>query len=193
MALEDRVYEMEKHSINLKPITSNGRILDIGGGGEGIIGQLMGNNVISIDISAEELMEAPEGPLKIIMAAEELRFLSNSFNTVTAFFALMYIKKEMHRKVLEEIYRVLKLDGELLIWDVTIPAFDGGSRDIFLIPLEVVLPEKVLSTSYGVKWLEKDQCIDYYIRLAEMVGFKVIAYEVNGGTYFVKLKKLTEI
>ena len=39
-----------------------GSVLDIGGGGEGIIGRLYGKNVTAIDIRQEELDEAPEGP-----------------------------------------------------------------------------------------------------------------------------------
>ena len=36
-----------------------GSILDIGGGGEAVIGQIYGDNVLAIDISQEELDEAP--------------------------------------------------------------------------------------------------------------------------------------
>lgn len=38
------------------------RILDIGGGGEGIIGMRYSNRVISIDTRKDELEEAPTGP-----------------------------------------------------------------------------------------------------------------------------------
>lgn len=37
----------------------NGSILDIGGGGEGVIGQLYGQQVVAIDKLQEELDEAP--------------------------------------------------------------------------------------------------------------------------------------
>lgn len=46
-----------------------GSVLDIGGGGEGIIGRLYGKNVTAIDIRQEELDEAPEGPTKLCMDA----------------------------------------------------------------------------------------------------------------------------
>lgn|GEM_PF-1587750 len=40
------------------------RILDLGGGGEGVIGQLRGRQVTAVDIRQEELDEAPAGPTK---------------------------------------------------------------------------------------------------------------------------------
>jgi hypothetical protein len=66
----------------------NGFILDIGGGGEGVIGQLKGKDVVAIDFKEEELLEAADGPLKIIMDAKDLKFLDESFPTVTAFFCI---------------------------------------------------------------------------------------------------------
>ncbi len=189
MELQDRLYKIEIQRVTLNPIKAYGMILDVGGGGEGIIGQLMGNSVVSIDSNAEELMESPGGPLKIIMAAEELKFLNNTFDTVTSFFTMMYIDKGKHRKVFNEIYRVLKPEGELLIWDAAIPEFGGGNKDIFLVPLEVELPEKMIATSYGVKWKDKYQNIDYYISLAEEAGFKAIECEKNDKIFFIKMRK----
>jgi len=45
--------------------------LDIGGGGEGVIGQMKGKQVIAIDPNRRELEEAADGPLKIVMDARE--------------------------------------------------------------------------------------------------------------------------
>ena len=50
----------------------NGRILDIGGGGEGIIGRVYTGQVTAIDNRAEELEEAPDGPCKLVMDAAQL-------------------------------------------------------------------------------------------------------------------------
>jgi len=47
----------------------------------------MGEKVIAIDFKKEELLETADGPLKIIMDARELKFLDESFQTVTAFFS----------------------------------------------------------------------------------------------------------
>ncbi|TFF89622.1 MAG: methyltransferase domain-containing protein, partial [Promethearchaeota archaeon] len=73
-------------NLDLVKIDLNGRILDIGGGGEGVIGQLKGAQVVAIDLRADELMEAADGDyLKVIMDAKQLKFLDDYFDTITAF------------------------------------------------------------------------------------------------------------
>lgn len=47
----------------------NGSILDVGGGGEGVIGRLYGQSVTAIDNCREELDEAPCGCRKLVMDA----------------------------------------------------------------------------------------------------------------------------
>lgn len=41
-------------------------ILDLGGGGEGVIGLIYGGQVTAIDNRQEELDEAPKGPVKLV-------------------------------------------------------------------------------------------------------------------------------
>lgn len=93
MNQEDRMYTVNNQKVVLERDIKGHRILDIGGGGEGIIGLLYGSKVVAIDQRKKELEEAPEGPLKIVMDARELNFLDNSFDAVTSFFTLMYVKK----------------------------------------------------------------------------------------------------
>jgi hypothetical protein len=40
---EDRIFFVEKQQVVVNDFEASGRILDIGGGGEGIIGQMKGN------------------------------------------------------------------------------------------------------------------------------------------------------
>ena len=61
----------------------NGKILDIGGGGEGVIGRLYTNQVVAIDIRQDELDEAPTGFENIMMDATQLDFKYNSFDHIT--------------------------------------------------------------------------------------------------------------
>lgn len=173
--------------INLTDVKLNGKILDIGGGGEGIIGQLKDDFVIAIDPRREELEEAKEGPLKIIMDAKELKFLDNTFDTVTSFFTLMYIPNIDHQKVLEEIYRVLKQDGEFVIWD-TVISKENNTIDFYSIFLEIQLPNKIVLTGYGVR--KKEQNMNYFIEIAEKVGFKVVnTHELNEIAFNIRLRK----
>ena len=131
MNQQERYYTLETQNIDLDDLTVQGKILDIGGGGEGIIGQVLGDKVVAIDKSKEELEEAPEGPLKVVMDAKELKFMSDSFNSVTSFFTMMYIEKKHQRKVFEEIYRVLISEGKFKLWDTKIEKFKGGKKIYF--------------------------------------------------------------
>lgn len=64
-----KLFEQTKYlgaiGVDLSQLSLTGKILDIGGGGEGFIGQIMGEEVIAIDPQKEELVEAPNGPIKI--------------------------------------------------------------------------------------------------------------------------------
>ncbi len=109
---EDRLYFFKREEVVLEDLTAEGLILDIGSGGQGVIGRLKGEQVIAIDPNKLELQGAADGPLKIIMDATDLKFLDESFNTVTSFYTLMYIKEEeSHKQVFGEVYRVLKQGG----------------------------------------------------------------------------------
>ncbi|NIN67231.1 MAG: methyltransferase domain-containing protein, partial [Anaerolineae bacterium] len=71
------------------------------------IGRLKGEQVIAIDPNRRELVDAPPGPLKIVMDATDLQLLDETFATVTSFFTLMYVKGFEHERVFEEVFRVL--------------------------------------------------------------------------------------
>ena len=118
----DNIHFFELEEVSLDPIECDGWILDVGGGGEGVIGRLMGKCVIAIDPLKRELEEAAPGPLKVVMDATDLQFLDETFPVVTSFFTLMYIKRPQLKKVFEEVHRVLKPGGEFLIWDGILPS-----------------------------------------------------------------------
>ena len=93
---EDRLFFFEEQEVIVSDIDAPGYILDIGGGGRGVIGTLKGEQVIAIDPSRRELEGAPAGPLKIVMDATDLQFLDGAFSAATSFFTLMYIKGSDH-------------------------------------------------------------------------------------------------
>ena len=63
--MEERFDWFERVELDLQDFPSQGWVLDIGGGGEGVIGRLKGSAVVAIDLYKQELEEAPAGPLKI--------------------------------------------------------------------------------------------------------------------------------
>ncbi len=182
------IYFSELHQIDLKKILLKGRILDIGGGGEGIIGQFAGPNVISIDPSERELKEAESDCVKIIMDGKDLKFLDEAFDTVAIFFTMMYISKPDQKKVLKEAYRVLKSKGELFLWDLTIPDRPETEKDTYAVKLEVDIGKKKITTGYGTRWGKKYN-LERYLDLGKKVGFNVIEQDVNGETFFIRFKK----
>ena len=182
------IYFSELHTIDLTNIQLDGRILDIGGGGEGVICQFAGSQVIAIDPSERELKEATGDCLKIIMNGKDLKFLDNTFDTITVFFSLMYMQKADHVQVFKEIYRVLKKKGELFIWDLTIPDKPETEKTFYAIKLEIDIGDKKISTGYGTKWSKKFD-MQYYLDLGKKVGFKVKEQEINGETFFIRFEK----
>ena len=106
---QDRTLRFKMQYVTINDFEADGYILSIGGGGEGTIGKLKSSQVIAVDISKRELEEAPEGPLKIIMDARDLKFLDKTFNTVTCFFTLMYIDGKDHEKVFIHNYSLVTL------------------------------------------------------------------------------------
>ena len=125
----------------------DGRILDIGGGGDGVIGRLYTNQVVAIDIRQDELDEAPIGFEKIVMDATHLEFKDNSFDHVTSFYTLMFMSAEEQKRAISEAKRVLVKGGELHIWDCDILS---AYPEPFFVDVVVQLPNEHISTTYGV-------------------------------------------
>lgn len=124
-----------------------GSILDIGGGGEGVMGRIYASQLIAIDNRQEELDEAPEGFEKRLMDAKALSFADCIFDHVTSFFTLMFMEEATQRAAIREAARVLRHGGRLHIWDA---AFVSAYPEPFCIDLEIDAAGQSLRTTYGV-------------------------------------------
>ena len=190
----DQVFFQPKLEVLLPDFAAEGLILDIGGGGEGIIGQAKGMQAIAIDINKQELTDAPGEPLlKIVMDARDLKFLDGSFATATAFFTFMYISPADHAKVLAEIHRVLRPGGRLLVWDAVFPEKATDPSQIYVIyTLRITLPGgKAVNTGYGVKLAGREgRGAAEFLEPAKAAGFEVLQRKDEKGWYFVEMKKI---
>ena len=68
-------------------------------------------------------------------------FIDNTFDSATAFFTMMYIPLADHKKIFQEIYRVLKSNGKFFLWDLIIPNRKSNEKYIYLVYLKVKISE----------------------------------------------------
>ena len=179
--------------IDLRGVEFSGRILDIGGGGEGVVARYWaacGNNsgdVVVIDNRADELEESPDFGIKIIMDARKLMFLDNSFDNITCFFSLMYMDEQTKSQFLDEAYRVLKPNGVLWLWDTSIS--EVSLKEIFIVNLDIILTDQQrISTGYGVTW-NKSQSSESISALCANAGFSIVTNTLNEQCFFIKAIK----
>lgn len=169
---------LPKVSLTLQDFEADGRILDIGGGGEGVIGRLKGSQVLAIDLHQSELDEAPDGFEKQVMDARAMSFADRSFTAVCAFFSLMYMPNpEDLQKVFKEAWRVMSPGGVFRIWDVDTSCRPKSGRARYLARLRYCVGKVSKTTAYGVRWPEQTRDLDYYTKLAESYGFKLMLTE----------------
>jgi len=185
--LED-FFKYPRQTINIQTIPT-GSIVDIGGGGEGIIAQIGKKNVTVVDKLQSEIDEAkPHAPeAKWILAdASNLDFPDSHFDNATAFFSGMYMTKEMIARVFQETYRILNSSGEFWFWDAVV-SYDIGP---FIIPIRVITPNsEEIETAYGKRRVTEDHTVDQVSNLLNDAGFEVERITENQFWYFLKCKK----
>ena len=162
-----------------------GRILDIGGGGEGVIGRLYTLQVTAIDNRQEELDEAPDGFEKVLMDATRLQYEDEVFDNATFFFTLMFMDAEEQQQAIREAARVLKSGGEIHIWDCDIPS---AYPEPFCVDVEVQLPAEHISTTYGVGKLGT-QDISSITKMCEDAGLTLIEQSEQWDCFHMVLRK----
>jgi ubiquinone/menaquinone biosynthesis C-methylase UbiE len=157
-----------------------GFVVDIGGGGEGVIAKACGRETVCVDISKREIDEArSRGAVAnwVLCDACSMPFRNGTFDIATFFFSLMYIKStERKHAVMVETKRVLKSEGLLYLWDATI----REKPNLSVIFVEANLPdEEKIYTGYGVKGKEKEQTLELISELALKSGLKVTRTEFH--------------
>ena len=165
-----------------------GRVIDIGGGGEGVIAQAGGAGVVAIDKYVSEIREArvkaPEVPW-VVADATELPCKSHCFDNATAFFSCMYMSGDVKEKVFRETRRVLKKGGEFWIWDAQMVP----KSQVFAIRLQVDLHGMHrISTVYGAR--ARDQSAVGIGSLLQEAGFESEVITDRKHWFLIKAKRV---
>lgn len=176
--------------IRLHELNSDGLILDIGGGGEGLVSRIEGSKVCAIDIRLSEIREAQiHGPPAnwFVGDGQTLCFQDDAFDVVTLWFSLGYMSDwVIKERVLKEAHRVLQKNGKVSILASNIP--ESCERLIFW--GHFTLPDSTVSqTGYGVRG-GQNQTLDRIAKLLENTGFKIQSKEDNDAWFKIQATKM---
>lgn len=163
-----------------------GRILDLGGGGEGVIGRIYGRAVTAIDICPDELEDAPGDFERICMDARRLEFPDGCFDSVTAFYFLMYLFPGDRGAVFSEAARVLKSGGRMYVWDAV---YDCAFPEPHLAELYIDAAGEQISTTYGVLGEGMGLSRDDVLSRAAEAGLELADERLAGEHFYLVFRK----
>jgi ubiquinone/menaquinone biosynthesis C-methylase UbiE len=166
--------------------TPKGRVIDIGGGGEGIIAQAGGSRIFAVDKFMSEILEAKDKASSshwLVANAGKLPYSSASFANATAFFSCMYMSEEMKKQVFRETHRALKPGGEFWIWDANI----APKQKAYGIRLHVAFPvQRSTKTMYGTRI--KNQSSAAICAQLQEAGFETEVVSNQRHWFFIRAK-----
>ncbi|MFW9789448.1 MAG: class I SAM-dependent methyltransferase, partial [Candidatus Thorarchaeota archaeon] len=117
--------ETDEQRIMLEQLEGEGLILDIGGGGEGLVSRIEGDRVCALDIRLSEIREAQihgQSSNWFVADGRNLCFKDETFDVVTLWFSLGYMSDwSTKKKVIEAAFRTLKRTGRISIMASRIP------------------------------------------------------------------------
>jgi ubiquinone/menaquinone biosynthesis C-methylase UbiE len=190
MAEFQALIETKAQKINLQEISGRGLILDIGGGGEGLVSRIEGDRVCALDIRMSEIREAQihgHSSNWFVADGATLCFKDEVFDIVTLWFSLGYMSDWSTKlAVLESAYRVLKKNGRLSIMACHIP--ESIERLIFW--ASFTLPDGTLSkTGYGVIGGQNQTC-PRVLQIITKAGFKKHIHEDHNEWFKIESRKM---
>ena len=163
----------------------HGCILDVGGGGEGVIGRLYPRQVVAIDHDEDELMDAPGDFERLLMDATKLTFPDAFFDAATFFYSLMFMTADEQRAALAEAARVLRPGGRLCVWDC---AFDRAYPEPFSVNLTIDLDGEILHTTYGICKLD-GQSMAQIAEICRALSLRPLRAEESAVHFYLEFEK----
>lgn len=178
-------FEVPMQEITLNQISGTGRIIDIGGGGEGLVSRIEGQRVCALDRRISEVREARihDPPVNWIVGdGQMISFRNSVFQVATSWFSFGYMPSwEVKKRVMQEVHRVLEINGVYSIIACTIEC----EEEAYIFRVTYTLPDGTLSqTGYGVRG-GQGQTPSTVAKLLDEVGFTDIEISDNG--YWFKI------
>lgn len=172
-------FETPLQRIELRRLPRSGQIIDVGGGGEGLVSRIGGARVCAVDIDMNKIREAQIHGFSsqwILAGAQTLPLKDSSFDTATLWFSLGFIRDwSAKEQVVDEIVRVLKPEGRISILGATIDC----SEDRFVLKAQFSFPDGPISQmSYGMVG-RQNQTIESVTEVLKQVGFGSLKVEDN--------------
>jgi ubiquinone/menaquinone biosynthesis C-methylase UbiE len=182
-------FETPVQKIELKHLPQEGFIIDIGGGGEGLVSRIEASRVCVVDINLNKIREAMiYGQVSqwILSDARMLSVKDERFNVATLWFSLGYVQdRDSKAQVLAEVARVLRQSGHISILGARITC----SEPRFVLRTLLHLPDgSVSKMSYGMDGRQK-QDSEAVAKLLRETGFSNITYEDNGHWFRLDAQK----
>ena len=154
--------------IDLRKTRLHETILDLGGGGEGVISRLCPSQVFALDKRLDELEKAPGIQRALVADGLHLPLMSGAFASCTSFFTMMYLLNEALAQLARELHRVMQPGGSLHLWEPVV-----SYAEPFLIDLEVLLPNERITVGYGVISPGKTQDARQLRQVFSQAGFSL--------------------
>ncbi len=158
---------------------ANKEVLEIGcGSGLGtkiILKYFTPSKIIATDLDERQITLAKKNVKDVniifeIADAARLNYPDNSFDAVFEYGAIHHIPSPDWQKCLQEVLRVLKPNGKLFVYDVSIESFSKGIYGRFI---------KYTSVHPYDKMYKKEEFIDY----VKSIGFRILKRK-DGVRYF---------
>jgi ubiquinone/menaquinone biosynthesis C-methylase UbiE len=161
-------------------------ILDIGAGGNGTGPKVLGESVVALDISREEIDSARKERASarwVCADARKLPLQEQCFDFVVTFIGFAYIRGQENKlETLKEVHRVLKNNGLLVMVEPKIPEGTCDYMDCFVVYRN---GRQLLETILGVSGGEIFLTEDLLEKLLNKAGFEANLEEKD--RYFIVL------
>lgn len=162
------------------PVVPPGLILDVGGGGEGIVSRLAEKNACIVDVNLDKIREAQIYGADVEWFAcdgQSLCFRSSTFDSATLWFSLAYFSSRMDKELaLLEVSRVLRKRGILSILGMLIE----DTCETMTFNGHFIYPDGYVSRmSYRVKG-NQQQNLGIIKKLVEESGFNAVTSTDHG-------------